>query len=79
MIAKIVCGVFIAIGVGVILVAHPHWIRADASFSDPMSFELEAYRYLGLHAGIAFILLGLVVGAVISIWPPRKSKTPRSS
>jgi hypothetical protein len=56
------------------------WFTASTlGSSNPSAFERTANWYLGLFVGIALILLGLVLGAVIELWPPRIQKPPLSS
>lgn len=48
------------------------WFTASTLVpGDRSAFERTAHWYLGLFVGIALILLGLVLGAVIQLWPRR--------
>jgi hypothetical protein len=77
---KVVCGVFVAIGIVIFLASHFTTLWAPAiSSGDPLAFEHDAYAYLGGYVGAAFILLGLLFGAVIELWPSRIRKPPLTS
>jgi len=79
---KIVCVVLMVIGAVILFASRISlgWFTASTLASgDPSAFERTAHWYLGLFVGIALILLGLVLGAVIELWPLRISKPPLSS
>ena len=71
---KVVCVVLMALGAVVFLASgfSLEWFSASTlASSDPSAFERTAHWHLGLFVGIALILLGLVLGAVIQLWPRR--------
>jgi hypothetical protein len=79
---KVVCVVLMAIGAVIFLASgySLEWFSASTLLSsDPSAFERTPHWYWGLFVGIALILLGLVLGAVIELWPPRIPKPPLSS
>jgi peptidoglycan/LPS O-acetylase OafA/YrhL len=77
---KVVCAVFMAIGIVIFLASRLVLIYAmRISSADPLAFEHDAYAYLAGYVGTAFILLGLLFGAVIELWPSRIRKSPLPS
>ena len=73
---KVVCVVLMVIGAVIFMASRLSlWFTASTLASgDPSAFERTAHWYLGLFVGIALILLGLVLGAVIELWPRRIPK-----
>jgi len=77
---KVVCAVFIAIGIVLFLVSDfVAQYPVGLSSGDPLAFEHNAYAHLGGYVGAAFILFGLLFGAVIELWPSRIRKPPLAS
>lgn len=75
---KVVGAVLMAIGLVIFFASRfDAKYMLDMSSRDPLVFERAAYGYLAGYVGIALIMVGLLLLAVLARRSPRMPKPPR--